>query len=56
MAMKVVKLSKHYKNLMPGEVAGFSEEEAAHIVANKGGEYVAVEEKKEAAAAPAPKK
>lgn len=53
--MKVVKLSKQYKNLFPGEVAGFSDEEAAHIIANKGGELVAVEEKKEAAPAPAKK-
>jgi hypothetical protein len=36
--MVALKLSKHYKNNFAGEVAGFPEAEAEHIMKNGGGE------------------
>lgn len=38
----VLKLTKHYGNNNPGEVAGFSLDTAAHIVKHGGAEQLAV--------------
>lgn len=46
----VLKLTKHYKNLMAGETAGFEPDEAAHIIKAGGGERIGNQKPAEPAA------